>query len=228
MCGRFTQKSERKVLQEEFFIQEFSDHITVSYNVAPGQKAGVIINDGRNRYDRFTWGLVPSWADDPKTGYRMINARGETVPQKPSFREAFRKRRCIVPADGFYEWQKRDNYKVPFYIYRSSGKPFGLAGLWERWVPKNMPEYESIDGKTLFSFTIVTIQAADYMRELHDRMPVIVPEDKRELWLSAEEDPKELLLPYRGTDITFHEVSRYVNSPKNDSPECIMPVSESQ
>lgn len=224
MCGRFTQKSERKALQEEFFIQEFSDYIMVSYNVAPGQKAGVVINDGRNRYVQFTWGLVPSWAGDPKIGSRMINARGETVAGKPSFRDAFKKRRCIVPADGFYEWQKKDKYKVPFYIYSSSGRPFGLAGLWERWVPKDIPQDTTNDGKQLFTFTIITTEAADYLKELHDRMPVIVPEDKRELWLSAADDAEELLVPYRGADIMFHEVSRYINSPKNNSIECIKPV----
>ena len=224
MCGRFTQKSERKALQEEFFIQEFSDHIMVSYNVAPSQKAGIVINDGRNRYVQFSWGLVPSWAGDPKIGSRMIIARGETVAGKPSFWDAFKKRRCIVPADGFYEWQKKGHYKVPFYIYSSSGKPFGLAGLWERWVPKDMPQDMVNDGKQLFTFTIITTEAADYLKELHDRMPVIVPEDKRERWLSAADGAEELLVPYRGEDIIFHEVSHYVNSPKNNSIECIKPV----
>jgi putative SOS response-associated peptidase YedK len=226
MCGRFTQKSERRVLQDKFFIQEFSDHVVVSYNVAPGQKAGVVINDGRNRYVQFTWGLVPAWADDPKVGSRMINARGETVTDKPSFRRAFEKRRCIVPADGFYEWQKKDTYKAPFYIYRRSGKPFGLAGLWERWVPKDTPSEVSSGDRALFTFTIITIEASPVLKELHDRMPVIVPEEKRDQWLSGEQGEETILVPYRGEDLAFHEVSRYVNSPENNSPECIQPLSQ--
>jgi len=225
MCGRFTQKSERKVLQGEFFIQEFSGQVVVSYNVAPGQKAGVVINDGINRYVQFAWGLVPPWADDPKVGSRMINARGETVTSKPSFRKAFEKRRCIVPADGFYEWKKKDAYKVPYYIYRRSGKPFGLAGLWEQRVPKDTQPDVSEEKRALLTFTIITTEAAPVLRELHDRMPVVVPEDKRDRWLSGTGGAEELLVPYCSDELAFHEVSRYVNSPQNNSPECIKPLS---
>lgn len=216
MCGRFTQKSERKVIQEEFFIQEFTDEIVVSYNVAPGQNAGIIINDGANRYCQFKWGLVPSWAKDPKIGYKMINARVETVTEKPSFRKAFDNRRCIIPADGFYEWKKSQQYKIPFYIYRDSEKPLGLAGLWEQW--------KTDAGPPLFTFTIITTEANDRLKEIHGRMPVILPEEKREAWLTEGVDVRELIDPYSREDIVFHEVSRYVNSPQNNSPECIEPV----
>ncbi len=221
MCGRFTQKSERRIIGEEFYVREFSDEIIVSYNLAPGQNAGVIINEGINRYVRFKWGLVPSWADDPKIGYRMINARAETVTEKPSFRKAFTKRRCLIPADGFYEWKKCDKYKVPFYIYHNLEKPLGFAGLWEKWV--------SQDGRPLFTFTIITTKANNQLREIHDRMPVIIPKDKRELWLQPEvaagAELFPLLEPYRYEDLVYHEVSRMVNSPKNNSPECLKPVS---
>jgi putative SOS response-associated peptidase YedK len=216
MCGRFTQKSERKVLQEEFFIQEFTDEIVVSYNVAPGQTAGVIINDGANRYCRFKWGLVPSWAGDPKIGYKMINARLETVAQKPSFKKAFNNRRCIVPVDGFYEWKKSQQYKTPFYIYRNSEKPLGLAGLWEQWNADGEPP--------LYTFTILTTEADEKLSEIHSRMPVILPEENREKWLTEGLDMNELIKASLGKDLVFHEVSRYVNTPQNNSPKCIQPA----
>ena len=235
MCGRFTQKSERKVLEEEFFIQEFTDHVVVSYNVAPGQKAGIVINDGTTRYVQFFWGLVPSWSKDPKIGSRMINARGETVADKPSFKGPFRTKRCIVPADGFYEWQKRDNRKVPFYIHSSTGRPFGLAGLWECWRPKEIRQQEDGNSKPLYTFTIITTQASPALSALHDRMPVIIQKERIGQWLSGVERSDEmyspgqqserLLVPYSGGDLSFHEVSRFVNSPGNNSPECIEPVS---
>jgi putative SOS response-associated peptidase YedK len=235
MCGRFTQKSERKVLEEEFFIQEFTDHMVVSYNVAPGQKAGIVINDGTVRYVQFFWGLVPSWAKDPKIGSRMINARGETVESKPSFKAPFRTRRCIVPADGFYEWQKRDKGKAPFYIYNSTGRPFGLAGLWDCWTKKGTQGKEDVDAGPLYTFTIITTQASPALSALHDRMPVIIPKDRIRQWLAAGERPNEpyaegqeserLLVPYTGGDLSFHEVSRFVNSPGNNTPACIKPVS---
>jgi len=235
MCGRFTQKSERKVLGEEFFIQEFTDHVVVSYNVAPGQKAGIVINDGTTRYVQFFWGLVPSWSKDPKIGSRMINARGETVADKPSFKGPFRTKRCIVPVDGFYEWQKRDKGKVPFYIHRSTGMPFGLAGLWEFWVPKEIGRQEEGNSTPLYTFTIITTKASPALSALHDRMPVIIPKERIGRWLSGGERSEErrppgqeserFLVPYSGGDLSFHEVSRFVNSPGNNSPECIEPVS---
>ena len=131
MCGRFTQKSERKIISLEFYVQDFLSDVFVNYNVAPTQDAGVIVRDDVYRYVRYRWGLVPFWSKDPKIGNRMINARAETVAEKPSFRNAFTKRRCLVPADGFFEWKKESGYKTPYYIYYSTGKPMSFAGLWE-------------------------------------------------------------------------------------------------
>ena len=167
MCGRFVQKSERKIITGEFYILEFLNDISISYNVAPGQNAGVIINEGKNVYSLFKWGLVPSWSKDMKIGYKMINARAETVAQKPSFRSAFAARRCLVPVDGFYEWKKKGSQKVPFFIYNNTGKPFSLGGLWETW--------QDPEGKLLKTFTIITTEANNFMKDIHHRMPVIVP-----------------------------------------------------
>lgn len=222
MCGRFVQKSERKIITEEFYVQEFLDDVFISYNVAPGQNAGVITNDGKNRYALIRWGLVPSWADDIQIGYKMINARAETVSQKPSFRSAFSKRRCLIPADGFYEWKKEGSFKVPFYIYNKSENPISLAGLWETW---NDPE-----GNPLKTFTIITTEANDALKDIHSRMPVIIPPEKRSTWLDPEMSEKDrllgLLIPYGKTELVSHKVSRIVNSPKNNSPECVRPVSD--
>jgi putative SOS response-associated peptidase YedK len=221
MCGRFIQKSERRIIDEEFYVREFADPPIVSYNVAPGQPAGVILGGkGGNEYALFRWGLVPSWAKDPAIGNRMINARSETIAEKPSYRSAFRRRRCLVPVDGFYEWRKDGKLKVPFFIHEQSGKPFGLAGLWESW---SDPE-----GNSLLTFTILTTGANERLKALHDRMPVIIPPAARKLWLDVStEDTKplfELLRPSAEDLLDYHEVSRFVNSPQNNTPECVAPL----
>jgi putative SOS response-associated peptidase YedK len=225
MCGRFTQKSERKIITLEFYVRDFLSDVLASYNVAPGQDAGVIVKDGVYRYARYRWGLVPFWAKDPKIGYRMINARAETVTEKPSFKNAFAKRRCLIPADGFYEWKKEEKHKTPYYIFLSSNRPMSLAGLYEIWRPKDRAEAE--ETPPLHTFTIITTAPNEKMRELHDRMPVIIPPDGRETWLEPDaeiERLKDMLLPAPSSEIDFHEVSTVVNSPKNNSPECIAPV----
>jgi putative SOS response-associated peptidase YedK len=221
MCGRFIQKSERRIIAEEFYVQEFIDPPAVSYNVAPGQTAGVILaGSGGNGYAIYRWGLVPSWAKDRAIGNRMINARSETIAEKPSYRSAFRKRRCLVPVDGFYEWKKEGNIKAPFFIHERSGRPFSLAGLWESWNDE--------EGKPLLTFTILTIDANERLRTLHDRMPVIIPPGARQLWLdTSTEGVKplfDLLKPSEEKLLDFYEVSRFVNSPQNNTPECVEPV----
>ena len=219
MCGRFIQKAERKIIGEEFYIALFINDIITSYNVAPGQNAGIIINRGDNVYVQHRWGLVPSWAKDQKIGNRMINARAETVAQKPSFKSAFKSRRCLVPVDGFYEWKRTDGYKLPYYIHHRSERPFSLAGLWETW--------KSPEGSDLRTFTIITTDASSALRTLHDRMPVVIPPEKRPMWLDSAADTQDLetlLVPYDSAELQFHQVSRMVNSPNNNSPQCIIPV----
>jgi putative SOS response-associated peptidase YedK len=231
MCGRFTQKSERKVISLEFYIHDFISDVLVSYNITPGQDAGVIIGNGQNRYVRYRWGLVPFWAKDPSIGNRMINARAETITEKPSFRQAFASRRCLVPADGFYEWRKQGSFKTPFYIHHRSNRPMSFAGLWENWNPKGEGKAASQtrESEALYTFTIITTEASDKLRGLHDRMPVIIPPEKRELWLDREADAAELegmLVSFDSPEIDFYEVSRMVNSPMNNTPACIEPVGE--
>lgn len=231
MCGRFTQKSERKIISLEFYVQDFASDVFINYNVAPGQDAGVIVRDDVYRYIRYRWGLIPFWAKDPTIGNRMINARAESVAEKPSFKRAFSQRRCLVPADGFYEWKKEGNFKRPYYIYNAKNKPMSFAGLWETWFPKEgtFPNFTATKEEPLHTFTIITTEANQKLQQLHDRMPVIIPEDKREQWLNSEAssgDLEELLVPLTASEIEFHEVSRMVNSPQNNSPQCIEPVEQ--
>ena len=239
MCGRFTQKSERSIISREFYIQEFVSEVYISYNVAPSEQAGVVLRDpgdsaGGNLYARLRWGLVPFWADDPGIGNRMINARAESVAGKASFKNAFKHRRCLVPVDGFFEWKKQDGGKQPYYVHHVSGKPMSLAGLWEAWDGGKKPPRPGITEQPpggeglLYTFTIVTTDANDKIRGLHDRMPAIIPPGGRDDWLhAAPGDPGKLLallVPAPDEEIDFHQVSRAVNSPQNKSPQCIEPV----
>ncbi len=198
------------------------DNLEPRYNVAPSQPVAVVPNDGENQLDFFVWGLIPSWAKDPKIGYRMINARAETVDQKPSFKAAFRRRRCLVLADGFFEW-KRDpgsKSKTPMYIKLKSGDPFGMAGLWEIW--------HNGDGSEVRSCTIITTEPNELLSEIHDRMPVILPEERYQLWLTPDEcDPAELkplLIPFASDQMMVYPVSRLVNNPANDVAACLEPA----
>jgi putative SOS response-associated peptidase YedK len=163
------------------------------------------------------WGLIPSWAKDMSVGSKMINARAETISEKPSYRNAFKKRRCLVVADGFYEWQSFSGAKRPIYIRFKSGRPFGFAGLYEIW---NSPE-----GEEITTCTIITTQANELMRPIHERMPVIIPKEKEELWLDPKTEEQSLLFsllkPYPADQMEAYPVSKKVNSPKNNSPDCL-------
>jgi putative SOS response-associated peptidase YedK len=164
------------------------------------------------------WGLIPAWADDPKIGNRMINARSDTVAAKPAFRTAFQRRRCLVAADGYYEWKQLPDGKQPYLIGRRNGGPMAFAGLWERWTKGEQP---------IESCTIITTDAGDAVSAIHDRMPVILPPEEYDRWLDPHADPQELtglLLPYPLDDLTARAVSRTVNSPRNDTPECVEPL----
>jgi putative SOS response-associated peptidase YedK len=223
MCGRFSLGVSTDDLVEEFGIVEGSLDWVPRYNIAPTQDVAAIVAGERGpRIGLLRWGLVPHWAPDPAIGNRLINARAESVADKPSFREAFSARRCLILADGFYEWQRSGlaRAKVPVYIRLPDGKPFAFAGLWERWRPRN--------GEPLTTCTIITTEAAPSVRSIHDRMPVILPPDQRRQWIRQDTPPATLLAmlrPYPDT-LDAYPVSHVVNSPDNDGPECVIPAGE--
>jgi putative SOS response-associated peptidase YedK len=222
MCGRFTLAISPDQLREAFPWLEAAEAPPPRFNIAPSQPVAVIPNEGERRLDYFVWGLVPSWAKDPKIGSRMINARAETVAEKPSFRAAFRRRRCLIPASGFYEWKAEpgSKRKTPHYIQLKSGQPFAFAGLWENWF--------SPDGSQLLSTAIITTRPNDLVVDIHNRMPVILPAAAYDAWLApGEADPGELmplLAPYPANEMQAYPVSTLVNNPANDSPECVLPA----
>ncbi|HUY36931.1 MAG TPA: SOS response-associated peptidase [Pirellulales bacterium] len=214
MCGRFTLRTPAGDVAEEFALPALLD-LAPRYNIAPTQSiAAVRIGEGGQReLSMLRWGLVPSWADDLAIGSRLINARAETVATKPAFRRAFAKRRCLIPADGFYEWAKEEGGKQP-YLFSVDRRPFALAGLWERW-------------RDVESCTIITTTANELMSRFHDRMPVILPPDDYAAWIDPQfEDLDHLrsLLRHCPADgMTARQVSRVVNNPRHDVPECCGP-----
>lgn len=225
MCGRFTLTQTTQQLAEAF--QQFTPppDFTPRYNIAPSQPVAVVANDGQQKIDFFVWGLIPSWAKDPTIGNRLINARAETLAEKPSFRAAYRRRRCLVLGDGFYEWQKNpDKSKTPMYIQLESRQPFAFAGLWEQWY--------SSEGDEVLSCTIITTKPNDFVAKIHNRMPVILPPEAYEPWLDPTEQKPErlqpLLGPFPAEQMTAYPVSRLVNNPRHDSPDCIAPLAEQQ
>ncbi len=219
MCGRFTLFASPDTIQAEFDLPEVPANLAPRYNIAPTQAVAVIANHTERRLELFQWGLIPSWAKDPSIGSRMINARAETLAEKPSFRTALRKRRCLILADGFYEWRKESGGKTPFFIHLRSGRPFALAGLWEVW--------QTPDGVALPTCTIITTGPNSLVAALHDRMPVILPPDAYARWLDPEPqapaDLAPLLVSYPADAMNLYAVSRAVNSPANDSPSCVEP-----
>ena len=222
MCGRFTLTIDPADLRDAFPGLTFPESMAPRYNVAPSQLVAVVANNGKNAVEFFKWGLVPSWAKDSSIGHRMINARAESLAEKPSFRAAYKRRRCLILADGFYEWRAipGSKAKTPIYIRLKSGEPFAFAGLWEAW----HPDQED----AILSCTIITTTPNALMGKIHDRMPVILKPEAYPLWLDpAEQTPDKLgrlLKPYPASHMAVFPVSRLVNDPKNDSPDCIKPV----
>jgi putative SOS response-associated peptidase YedK len=225
MCGRFTLVAPGDAIADLFHIAVTPD-IPTSYNIAPTDYIVAVRispeNKERELVTNFHWGLIPFWAKDSKIGSKMINARSETAAEKPSFRSAMRYRRCLVPADGFYEWQKIDGRKQPVRIQRKDGGVFAMAGLWERW--------KKPDGGEKESCTLLTTEPNDLLAQVHNRMPVILSPDDFDLWLDASvqnaDAVQHLLRPYPGEDMRYYPVSTYVNNPRNDDPLCIEPLTD--
>jgi len=219
MCGRFTIRSSPQKVAEVFGLSELP-LFEPRYNVAPTQQVPAVrVRDDRRELAFLRWGLIPGWADDPKIGSRMINARADTVAEKPSYRKPLALRRCLIVADGFYEWQSVEGKKQPYFIRLRDERPFGLAGLWERWTRGE---------QTIESCTIVTTEANAALGGLHDRMPVILDPRDFERWLDPAVQEAErltpLLRPYAGDDLFATPVSTRVNSPTHEGPQCLAPA----
>jgi putative SOS response-associated peptidase YedK len=216
MCGRFTLRTSPQAVAKAFGLADLP-LFEPRYNIAPTQNVAAIqLQDGHRQLSLLHWGLIPSWADDPSIGNRMINARAEGVADKPSFRSAFKKSRCLVVADGFYEWKKAGKGKQPYYITLKNEMPFAFAGLAEHWHRGD----QAID-----SCTIITTGPNELMADIHDRMPVILPPEDYDFWLDPEFQGKDKLLSmlrsYSADEMTAYPVSTIVNSPRNEKPECV-------
>ena len=223
MCGRFTLTVDPAELQDTFSNYTFPSRFAPRFNIAPSQPVLAIPNDGTNTADFFIWGLIPMWAKDPSIGNRLINARGETIAEKPSFRGSFKHKRCLILADGFYEWKTSPvkKTKTPYFIHMKDRSPFAFAGLWDAW--------ESPDGSSIRTCTIITTEPNELMATLHNRMPVILHPRDHAKWLDASHQTPENLLtlikPYPADAMSAHPVSTLVNNPSNDSPELVVPAS---
>jgi putative SOS response-associated peptidase YedK len=220
MCGRFTITLEAPDLQENLGVSELPADWMPRYNVAPTQPVAAVLDLQTRRAEWLRWGLIPSWAKDPSIGDRLINARSETLTEKPSFRQAFARRRCLILADGFYEWQRAPGQKgpsQPYHFHRLDKKPFAFAGLYETWKP---PE-----GELVRSCTIITCAANEVVAPVHERMPVMLSGESLWQWLAPASTDKlqELLKPYPAEWMTAVPISRLVNNVKLDSPELVAP-----
>ena len=220
MCGRYSLKADLEDVQRRF--EFIANDLTYSprYNIAPTQPVLAVTNSEGRRASYMRWGLIPSWAKSASVGNRLINARAETVAERNSFRTALIRRRCLVLADGFYEWQRAGNTKRPMRIVMSSGEPFAFADLWDAW--------RDLNGEIVRSCTIITTEANELLRPIHNRMPVILPPGMESFWLDHEvEDSGVLsstLVPHPGEEMEAYEVSSLVNRPGNDSPEVVVAV----
>ena len=225
MCGRYTLARDLAEIKKRFDVSEAPKDFKPRYNIAPNQQVPIVLLDGEKKIRKMgyvRWGLIPSWADDPSIGNRMINARAETITTKASFRNLFRKRRCIVPADSFYEWTKiSTREKIPMRIFLTTEEPFGFAGLWTTWRPAT--------GDPIVSCTIITTEPNELMAKIHNRMPVVLEKKNEKVWIDPSVDDEKLLQsflnPHPSKKMKCYPVSRFVNSPKNDTPKCVDPIS---
>jgi putative SOS response-associated peptidase YedK len=221
MCGRFALKAPPRSIQEHFHLPETID-LSPRYNIAPSQPIAVVRHlPGKNfrQLDMLRWGLIPHWAKDMNIGHKLINARSETLAPKPSFRTSFKRRRCLIAADGFYEWKHSGKTKQPYFVQLNTGNIFGFAGLWESW--------KSPDGNIVESCTVITTSPNELISEIHDRMPVILHPEDYETWLgdsSLMNSLQHLLMPYPADEMEIFQVNSEVNNPKNDSPSCLAPL----
>jgi putative SOS response-associated peptidase YedK len=223
MCGRFSQTASPEVISQQFALDD-PPLFKACYNIAPSQQIAAIRiepDTATRNLVMFRWGLIPSWAKDPKIGNQCINAKAESVAEKPSFRSAFKIRRCLILATGFYEWQAQGRTKQPMWIGLRSQRPFAFAGLWEHWKPA--------EGEPLETCTIITTEPNELMRSIHNRMPVILAPASYDQWLDPTfqqtEPLKALLCPYSSEELTAYPVSTLVNNPRHDAPQCLEPVS---
>jgi len=220
MCGRFVRYSSIHDIVKEFNAKGPEFDLPPGYNIAPSHEVAIVMNDGKKRLTLCKWGFVPSWAKDPAIGNRMINARAESVADKPGFRHAFKSARVLIPADGFYEWKHEGKTKTPLYIYLKKGKPFGLAGLMSLWT--------SPEGMKVCTCTIITTEANKLLGPIHDRMPVIIHKADEDLWLDPANQDKDILMsllkPYEAEEMDYYGVSTRVNSPSHNAPDCIKRV----
>ncbi|HEX8702677.1 MAG TPA: SOS response-associated peptidase [Myxococcaceae bacterium] len=219
MCGRVTVQTSAADLAREFALTSVRAGLDrPRFNLAPTQLMPVVVNDGQRVLDAYRWGLIPSWAKDAAIGNKLINARCETVSEKPSFRSAFKRRRCLVLVDGWYEWKQTTKPKTPFFFHRKDRKPLALAGLWEEWTAPDT-------GELMRTCALITTGPNALMEPIHDRMPVILSSGAQELWLRPEAlEPsvlQPLLVPFAEDALDAYEVARVVNSPSNDVPACV-------
>ncbi|MEC5424176.1 SOS response-associated peptidase [Virgibacillus sp. C22-A2] len=220
MCGRYTLLADELEIIKEFDLQQHIDSYQTSYNIAPGQNVLAVIHDGKQkRAGYLRWGLVPSWAKDEKIGYKMINARSETAHEKPSFKKLMARKRCLIIADSFYEWKKTEQGKQPKRIQLSNRKLFAFAGLWDKW---EQQEHE------LFTCTVLTKDANEFMRDIHHRMPIILPKDKEDEWIKPQNqqpiEAHQFLQSLTDEKFNAYNVPIYVNSAKNNDATCIEPI----
>jgi putative SOS response-associated peptidase YedK len=223
MCGRFVRKTDIVALGELFGAQRIETDMGPSFNIAPSQPVAVIMEEGRRRLVPMQWGLIPHWADDPAIANRLINARSETAMSKPAFRSSFRSRRCLILADGFYEWETVKKKKQPVFIYREDRAPFGMAGLYDRW-------RDPASGEQRITCTILTTEAPPALQSLHHRMPALIEPQSYDIWL----DPSfadhgvlhKLLTPFDPAGMRWHRTTPRVNKPDFNDPDCIRPLGE--